>query len=432
MRRRRVRLILLLLVLAGAGGGYWLAHRDPSPLLRTIALPATPRWTLLDEPDGRVYIYNNDAAQPVSILDNRTGTLVRMRGALGHITGLPWVDRQDGHYFDTGSLPGKLLMIDMRTDAVLKTIPLPSQGDSTFGAFDERRDRALVTYADSPNITVIDGRSGRILREVPGCPAYAWPVLSQSTQRLFEPCGDGRLLVFDSASYHQVASILSQAMGPCSLCAILADEATGRMFVPADNGFGVLDARTGAVIHTLPIGRWSIGARAILPGSHDVVTVPYVDPSLHHPARSGLVLDGHSGAILHRWPVPENPVAVQVNPLTGHLLVASAGPVADGGTPEGSGSLSVLDARTGRALRRIDLGVLPGALAADGHTRHLFVVNFNATMHGLPLFQTSPEGWWPQFLRRSKGWAGWLPFKAPDQPMPHTNATVVMLDLTKL
>ncbi len=53
------------------------------------------------------------------------------------------------------------------------------------------------------------------------------------------------------------------------------------------------------------------------------------------------------------------------NPLTGHLLVASIGPVDGDGNPLGLGPLSVLDAQSGRILRRIALGIRPSVLFLD-------------------------------------------------------------------
>jgi hypothetical protein len=145
-----------------------------------------------------------------------------------------------------------------------------------------------------------------------------------------------------------------------------------------------------------------------------------------------LVLDGRTGAVRHRWPVPENPTDMQVNPLTGHLLVTSIGAVDGRGNPLGDGILSVLDPTRGTVLRRIQVGILPGAMIADPRSRHLFVVNFATDLYGNSLARTYPDGAWPRLLRGLKGLAGWLPFKSPDPPAPPLSSTVTMLDLSTL
>lgn len=432
-RMRRVRLVVLLSVAIGAGGGYWLLTRDPDPVLRTVTLAAAePRFASLDEGLGRLYIQSNDSSHTLVAVDTRTGAPVPLGDALGQATGLPSVDHQSGHLFTVGAQLDQYLMIDIRTNALIKAIPIPGQGGFMGETFDGQRDRDLLTFLDTPVLLAIDARTGRILRTVPSCESSAAPALSRSTQRLFEFCQDGRVLIFDSASYRQVASLSAPAFGASSINPARVDEATQRLFVLGDRGFGVLDAGNGALLRTLPIIPYWSDSEDILPGTGEFVTGLYADPSLRRPPRAVAVLDGRTGAILHRWPVPANPVAVLANPLTGHVLVASAGPWDDSGEPDGYGTLSVLDPRTGRILRQVETGVLPAWLAADRATRHLFVVNFTSTKDGQGVSRSYPDGWWPQTLRRIKSMFGWLPFKAPDPPPPPVYATVMMLDLTKL
>jgi DNA-binding beta-propeller fold protein YncE len=345
---------------------------------------------------------------------------------------MPNDDILSGHSFDVGSRPGQMLMFDTRSNTLLKTIPVPWQGQDIWDNLDARRDRDLVAFFDAPVMLVIDAHSGRVLRTVRACTSQSGPVISQRTQRIFVSCADGRILVFDSATYQLVASRNPTAIGTAAYKTILVDEATRRVFLPGASGYGVLDARTGAVLRTLPLLNWWVGTQDILPGSHDVVMAPFVPPSLGQPPHAVLVLDGRSGAILHRWRVPENPLQVLVNPLTGHVLVASAGPWDISGAPDSGGTVSVLDAHTGAIVQQIRTGVLPGGLAADPRTRHLFVMNFNTNNDGQSLVRTYPDGWWPQFQRQLKKGAGWLPFTAPAPPSPPVYATVMMLDLAML
>jgi DNA-binding beta-propeller fold protein YncE len=203
----------------------------------------------------------------------------------------------------------------------------------------------------------------------------------------------------------------------------------------------VVDAHTGALVRTLPIGTWGGGSfefdahtggvTELDPRSGNVVVAPYVSPPARA-AREVLVLDGRSGAILHRWPVPENPLAVLVNPLTHHLLVASAGPVDSSGEPLGDGTLSVLDMGSGAIVRQVEVGILPGELFADRRAKRLLVMNRTTTLDGVPIQRAYSDGWPSQALRALKHTFGWLPYSAPDAPVPPTDITVSLLDLTKL
>src|SRR5579871_248963 len=142
---RRALFIVLLVALLGADGGYWLANREPDPVLLTIALPwAQPDLFHLEEGEGRLYFAtnNNGGERHVSIIDTRSGNPVELHGALGSAPGLPLVDYQSGHYFDADQANTDFLMIDTRTDAVLSSIPIPSGWWSY--ALDTARDRVMV------------------------------------------------------------------------------------------------------------------------------------------------------------------------------------------------------------------------------------------------------------------------------------------------
>jgi hypothetical protein len=436
-RRRRVLSIALLLALLGAGEGYRLAHRDgPSPVLQTIVLPGRqPSLFYLDVDGGRFYFKTNQT-NPLNSINTQSGHLTSLSGALGSTVGVPIVDHQSGHYFDLDQFGNNFVMIDMRTGATLKVIPFPFPTSSNNQSWspDTVRDRVLVVFHHVPDMLVIDGRTGRVLHDLNGCLTQEWPVVDQQTDRIFELCTDGSVLVWENRAYRRLGFVQGPHIDPCVWCSLRVDQATQRVFVPANTGLSVLDARTGALVRALPIQSLAAGSVAILPGSHDVVAAPYQDPSSGPPARSVVVLDGKTGAVLGRWPVPENPVQVLLNPLTGHLLVASAGPVDGGADPLGFGTLSVLDARTGAILRQVQTGIFPGAIAADSRTRHLFVVNFNTAMDDMlfPLTRHYQDGRWPQLVRWLKGLAPWLPFTAPQQPTPQGTGTVTMMDLAKL
>jgi DNA-binding beta-propeller fold protein YncE len=130
--------------------------------------------------------------------------------------------------------------------------------------------------------------------------------------------------------------------------------------------------------------------------------------------------------------VPPHPTAVQVNPLTGHLLVASAGPVDGQGELVGSGTLSVLDMARGRTLHTIGVGILPGQISLDRPARRALVVNFTTNLDHTLLNRPPPESAWAGLLRRLKRAVPLLPVAVPPPPQVPSDVTVTVLDLAKL
>jgi DNA-binding beta-propeller fold protein YncE len=163
-----------------------------------------------------------------------------------------------------------------------------------------------------------------------------------------------------------------------------------------------------------------------------LVIAPYRVPGKGPGEREVLLIDGRTGKIKQSWPVPENPLAVLVNPLTGHLLVASAGPVDTAGQPKGDGTLSVLDMGSGSILQQVTVGLLPGELFDDRTAQRLLVINRTTTLTGGALVRSYGDNVWSQELRSLKHQVGWLPFTAPAVPVPPTDITVSVLDLTRL
>jgi len=95
------------------------------------------------------------------------------------------------------------------------------------------------------------------------------------------------------------------------------------------------------------------------------------------------VLDAGSGRVVrafslgHRAFVPttfgEPPAAV--DPRTGRVFVPTSRQLGGDGVPEGPGTVTVLDGRSGALLRTLPVGHAPLAVALDGRTRRVFVYN---------------------------------------------------------
>jgi len=95
------------------------------------------------------------------------------------------------------------------------------------------------------------------------------------------------------------------------------------------------------------------------------------------------VLDAGSGRVVRvlslgrRAFVPTTygaPLAA-VDPRTGRVFVPTSRQLGSDGSPEGPGTVTVLDGRSGALLRTLPVGHAPLAVALDGRTRRVFVLN---------------------------------------------------------
>jgi len=139
--------------------------------------------------------------------------------------------------------------------------------------------------------------------------------------------------------------------------ALVDDAPTGRVFVfsrtagdttSGESRITVLDAGSGRVVHV-----FSLGHRAFVPTTY--------------------------GA----------PLAA-VDPRTGRVFVPTSRQLGSDGVPEGPGTVTVLDGRSGALLRTLPVGHAPFAVALDGRTRRVFVSNYG--YQPTPQSTTSADG----------------------------------------
>jgi DNA-binding beta-propeller fold protein YncE len=177
--------------------------------------------------------------------------------------------------------------------------------------------------------------------------------------------------------------------------------------IPNSHGdvLGILDARSGRLLRTIPVGRDPFRVlidprrgRAVVANDEDG-TVSVLD------LRSGIV-KGRTVA------VGTDPVDMAVDTRTGRAIVIN----------RGSDSVSILDEQYRAAPRTLPLGVHPQAVAVDERTGHVIIATAGGAV-------AEPDAWrWvPQFLRR------WLPFLAA--PWRHARLVpprVIVLDESRL
>jgi YVTN family beta-propeller protein len=161
--------------------------------------------------------------------------------------------------------------------------------------------------------------------------------------------------------------------------AVAMDGGTERAFVvvqgsfdlhgnPTGNGsVRIVDARRGRVLRTVGVG---LSPRAVAVDERTGRVFVTNDGE-----RSVSVLDAYSGTVLRTVRVGFGPLAIATDDRDGRVLVANEGVTDSAGDPLGNGSVSVLDARGGKVLGTVVVGMSPRAVVVDQQRGRAYVLN---------------------------------------------------------
>lgn len=441
-----VALALLVAILILAAG--FLLRRGDAPLiLATTPVGQHPSLLAIAPWTGHAFVLNQGSlAQDssggivpgsISVLDTRTGKTIRTVPA-GTAPQAIAVSRRTGHVFVLNSYMhnggnGTVIVLDARSGRSLHTVRVGNLSEDI--VLDDGRERAFVlnennlpgqTHAD---VSVLDMTSGRVVGSInvgPNLdlmPQTGTLAIDARHGRGFAATGGGPrgplLVVFDTRK-----DIVLRKMGMGTVVgSVVADERTGHVFVFGGNSIQMLDSATGRTLRTIPGPYLNYGGALI-----DEQTGRLFVALLHwsakgYPTSTGsvLVIDARSGAVLRQvqtaWP---NGMAV--NTRTGHVLVTSAAKTDSSGHIVGEGQITVLNGRTGVLVKRISMGAMLGAIAVDPHAGRVLVVDAGGSTRIPDLW-----GWMPDAVRRK------IPFLPPPgqqtRPVP---PRVLVLDATRL
>lgn len=170
--------------------------------------------------------------------------------------------------------------------------------------------------------------------------------------------GDGTVSVLDARSGRVLRTT---GVGPgapsVGANAVVVDPTRQRAFVLTRGNptVGVLDTRSGALLRRTLVGREPYALAVATRVGHVFVT--------DLAANTVTMFDATTGLPLHTATVGKEPLAVAVDDRTGHVFVANFR----------DDSVSVLDARTGRVVRAIAVGAPAFAVAVDERAGRVFV-----------------------------------------------------------
>jgi YVTN family beta-propeller protein len=274
-----------------------------------VAVGRTPVAVAVDRHTRHVFVVNQ-ASNTLSVLDSKTGALLRVV-PVGHGPTAVLLSRSTGQGWVLNTA-GNSISVLSTTGAVRRTVPV---GTHPAAAIDDvRTHRVFVANAASGTVSVLDARTEVVLRTVPVGRSPSAVAVNETSNRVFVAnSGSGTISVLNATT----GAVLRSVAAGKSPTTVAVDVTYGHLFV-TNSGSGtisVLNATTGAVLRTIAVGR--------------------------------------------------TPSAVEVDPTRHRVFVAN----------RGSGTVSVLDARTGKPLRSVAVGKSPIAVVMDRVGDRAFVVN---------------------------------------------------------
>lgn len=375
-----------------------------TPLLPTVLTDTYLGNARVDARTGRVFILTSHG---ITVLDAQgRATLLHTAGVQGFTPRPLAVESATGRLYVSLLRPGQsdglgeLNPLTGHLEHVIVALSAPGTpytgGSPIAVAADAETGRLFVVlagihqpatefhYTDAIAVSMIDQKSGRVLRTLYLGRSPATLAVDERTHHVFLSTVhtvamlDGRT----GAVLHTFRPSPSSQDAHLSLVTPLSTR-LGRVFVTNEvsgddptttrNTVSVLDTRTGRGVATLPGGLGYGGVavdetrgRAYLADGDRVA-----------------VLDARTGQVLRRIGAGGGtPSALAVDARTGHLLVASRGPVDAGGIPRGKGHLSIISPDSGAVLQTYTTGYAPGDIVLLPGTGHVFIINAGATRGG--------------------------------------------------
>jgi YVTN family beta-propeller protein len=297
------------------------------------------------------------------------------------------VDAQTGRAFVANQYDDSVSVLDTRTGRVLRTVPVNPHPGAV--AVDARVGHVFTLNQPEPegisraSVSMLDAHSGRLLRTVPVDYSPAVLAVDERTSHVFistSVVGTASTVSELAALYvldSRTAEVLYTSGWTTGHNAMAVDATAGRVFSTEDSGDGgagsvdVLDARTGQELRSVNVGVSPV-AVAVDERTGRVFIANYGQGTVS-------VLEAGSGRLLRSVPVGKHPRALAVDAQSRRVFVASLGPTDQYGMGTGDGRVTMLDARSGQVVRFVRVDKNPRALAADTHTGRVFVVDVGPT-----------------------------------------------------
>jgi YVTN family beta-propeller protein len=282
---------------------------------QTVSVGSPDRWDYLTlAPDSRrLYLAHGDR---VDVLDATMGKVLgRVVGTAGGSHGIGIVEALNKGYTDDGKA-GEVLVFDLQTLKVTKRLKAEPDADGI--AVDPKSSQVFVIDGDSGDVTVIDATTDRVVGSIKIGGALEFAV-ADGTGKVYVNGAQRRALIRVDALTRTV-----DARWPIPDCenphGLAMDVKARRLFVSCVNQLMVVvDADSGHVVATLPIGRGT-DAAAFDPVRKRVFSSNGVDGTVSVLRQNAP--DSYTPLATIRTAVTGRTMAI--DPDTGRLYVAAA------------------------------------------------------------------------------------------------------------
>jgi YVTN family beta-propeller protein len=232
------------------------AQVPPYHVAKTVALGSPDRWDYLvyDGASHRLYVSHGDR---VTVVDGRDGTLVgNIEGMPGGTHGIGIVTAAGKGYTDDGKA-GEAVAFDLKTLKAAKRIK--AQDDADGIAFDPVSGHIFVVDGDSKVLTVIDPRTDSAIATINAGGGLEYAVSGENGKLYVDGAENKEIVRIDTAK--NVADAHWPIPGCTSPHGLAIDRTAHRLFASCLNAvLTVVNADSGAVVATLPIGQGTDGA----------------------------------------------------------------------------------------------------------------------------------------------------------------------------
>ena len=241
---------ILLTAVCGAFLTFSL-HAQTYVLDKTIALPGDAGYDYLsiDNVNQRLYVSHGTT---VNVIDLKTeqpaGVITDMKGVHGIA-----IDNKANRGFISDGRANAVVAFDLKTLKIIATIPVNAKGPDAI-IYDSFSDRVFSFNGESNNSSVVDPNTLKQVGTVDlgGGPEFA---VANGKGLIYNNLEDKNSLnIVDSKTLKVIKNYpLAPCGGPTGLA---LDDANHRLFTVCreNKGMSVVDANTGRVITTVPIG----------------------------------------------------------------------------------------------------------------------------------------------------------------------------------
>jgi len=223
---------------------------------KTVALGAPDRWDYLvyDAPSHRLYVSHGDR---VTVLDGQDGKVLgNIEGMPGGTHGIGIVSATGKGYTDDGKA-GEAVAFDLKTFKTGKRIKAEDDADGI--AFDPSSGHIFVVDGDSKVLTVIDPKTDTAIATINAGGGLEYAVSGNNGKLYVDGAEKKEIVRIDTASNKVDAHW--PIPGCTSPHGLAIDTKAQRLFATCVNSvLTVVNAQSGAVVATLPIGKGTDGA----------------------------------------------------------------------------------------------------------------------------------------------------------------------------